>query len=130
MSFSHDVRHTVSVGGETVPSPSKRTYTGSGMASVSELIAVGTDALVNISLDVSAVTSIIIWSDRAITVETNAADHSGGNILSLTAGVPYMWCTDSYDTFKLTADVTKLYITNASGASAQLEVRAIQDATP
>jgi hypothetical protein len=127
---AHVHRNAVSVGGREYPVGDPPSYNGSGDISIQETIAVGTDTLVNIAVDVSAVKLCFIWSDRAITIETNATDASGGNTLTLVANVPYVWTTDSYNTFKLTADVTKMYVTNASGGSAQLVVKITQDATP
>lgn len=53
-----------------------------------------------------------------------------GDTLTLVANVPYQWTTDSYDTFLLDTDVTKFYVTNSSGVSANLQIKALQDATP
>ena len=104
-------------------------YTGQSYTEIDEDIAVGTDVQVTIAIDVSAVKAFYIVSDRAITLETN----SGGspvNTIALLAGIPYFWHTSMYDTFKLTTDVTAMFFTNASGATAAVKVRVLQDPTP
>lgn len=106
-------------------------FSGSSLLEIEETVANGaTDDDIVLAIDVSAVKLFYIVSDQAVTVETNATDATGGNTLSLVANQPYFWHTGSYDTFKLTADVTIAYITNASGSSATIKIRCIQDATP
>jgi len=90
-----------------------------------------TDALWNLGgIDVSQVVACYIASDKAVTLETNATDASGGNTITLAADVPYMWNTGSPDTLKLTTDVTKIYVTNASGSSATVSALVVQDGSP
>ncbi len=119
-------------GGRTIGAASSSSYTGTGVAMIDgETVATAqTDTLINIAIDVSAVKSFVFVSSAAITLETNATDHTGGNIIAIKANVPYIWNTDSYDAFLLTLDVTKFYITNASGATATIYCHCVQDATP
>lgn len=105
-------------------------FSGSSATEVSESVpTASTDAGIVIAIDVSAVKAFYIVSSAAITVETNDGS-SPDDTLNLLAGQPYVWHTGSYDSFLLTADVTVLYITNASGATANIEIRVLQDATP
>jgi hypothetical protein len=97
---------------------------------VDESIANGvTNGVVNLTLDISQVTSLVIYSDKALTLKTNNSGAPTDTIV-LKAGIPYVWNSDSYDTCKITADVTVLYVTNASGAAAALKFDAVHDATP
>lgn len=90
-----------------------------------------TDALWNIGgIDVSQVVACYLASDKAVTLETNATDATGGNTITLAADVPYMWNTGSPDTLKLTADVTKIYVSNASGSAATVQALIVQDGSP
>lgn len=127
MSFSHVISQNV--GGDASGLTRSKSYTGSSETDLSESISVGTDTPLVVAIDVSAVKSFYVVSDRQVTLETNNAS-APTNTLTLKAGVPYLWNTDSYDTFKLTGDVTIIYVTNASGGTAQLEFRILQDATP
>jgi hypothetical protein len=81
-------------------------------------------------LDVSECSSFYLVSDQNIQLETNAVDATGGNTLNLIANEPYIWHTSSYDTFKLTADVTTTYWTNQSGSTATIYCVALYDVTP
>jgi hypothetical protein len=105
-------------------------YTGSAHVGIRETVANGqTDKQINVAIDVSAVKSIIIKSTQDVTLETNSGS-AADDTINLLANVPYIWNTDSYDAFLLGTDVTALFITNASGASADISVDAVLDATP
>jgi hypothetical protein len=129
MSFSHIVEVGVNAGDGQIPSTN--TYTGSGRISINETVADSvTDGLIVVpTIDVSAVKSFILLSDQDVLIETNSGSAADDSI-SLLAGVPYVWNTDSYDAFLLTVDVTALYVTNASGAAALIRMEALVDATP
>jgi hypothetical protein len=97
---------------------------------VDETIADGqTNKQLTYTLDVSAVKSFFMVSDQDVTFETNDGT-SPDDVIALKAGVPYVWNTDSYDAFLLGTDVTAIFITNASGATATLNIRASQDPSP
>lgn len=105
-------------------------YSASASTELDETVADSqTDYQIAVAIDVSAVKAFWIESDQAVTVETNSGS-SPTNTLTLVAGVPYVWNTDWYDTFKLTGDVTNIFVTNASGSTANIKLRVVQDATP
>lgn len=112
-------------------SPGSRTISAASGIEFDETVAIaGTDILVNIAFPVANVKSFYIVSDKDLTLETNNSA-APINTIALKANVPYHWvAADSYDTFKLTADVTKFYFTNASGALATVRCRVIYDPTP
>ncbi len=87
-----------------------------------------TDGLHAMVLDVTQVKSIIITSDQAVTLEFNNST-TGVPTIVLVANMPYVWTTNSYDSLILGTDVTALYITNASGATAKVKIRALIDPT-
>ncbi len=88
-----------------------------------------TDLQAVVALDVSALKSLYIVSDQAVTIETNDG-LSPDDTLTLAAGVPIAWHdTDGTDN-PLGTDVTDLYFTNASGNDAIVKIRALQDVTP
>jgi len=128
MSFTHTQVIQYQTAGRTLVK--SYSLTGGSQTSVSESIPdSSTDELVNFTLDVSTCTSFYMASDQDMTIETN----SGGSPIDtivLVADVPYIWNTDSYDSFLLGTDVTALYATNASGSAATLEVEALFDPTP
>lgn len=113
-----------------VPITRSATYSGGRASRIDEDIADGqTDKLIVFTLDVSALALLYIVSDQVITIETNSAG-TPDDTLVMVAGEPYIWHPGSLDTNLLTTDVTALYITNASGATANLVVLAITDPTP
>lgn len=128
MSFTHT--HTASI------QSSEGTLTYSKSISADKKIAVNvpiadseSDYEILVNIDVSAVQSVYIVSDQDVTLETNDGAVPIDTI-ELKAGVPYAWHGESYDALLLTTDVTALYITNASGAIANLKVRVLEDSTP
>lgn len=67
-----------------------------------------------LALDVSQVVSFAMIATQACVVKTNSSG-SPANTINLVANVPYIWNSQSYDAFKLTTDVTALFLTNSSG---------------
>lgn len=106
-------------------------YTGTGVALIDgETVANGqTDDEIIVAIDVSAVKAFYLVSDQPVTFETNSGS-AADNTISLLAGVPYVWTEDSYDSFLLDTDVTSVFITNASGSTATIYLKALMDATP
>jgi len=70
-----------------------------------------------IAIDVSELKSLCLSSDYSLTIKTNSSG-SPTDTIALVGGKPYIWTVNSYDTCKLTADVTKIYVTNGSGTNA------------
>jgi hypothetical protein len=116
-------------GSDVPPLTFSKTFSlsASSWAKVQESLIIGTDTLVNIAIDVSEVVFFRIHSTTAATIQTNDGT-SPDDTLSLLADVAYEWHTTDYNPFLLTADVTKLYVTNA--AATVLTVEVLQDATP
>lgn len=107
-----------------------RTYTATGHVSIAESIADGQTARqITIAIDVSALKSLYIKSDQAITIKTNSSG-SPDDTLVLEANKEYSWNEDSLDACQLGTDVTAIFVANASGSAAALVIDAIQDATP
>lgn len=128
MSFSNTHELRVTAGGATIVK--RRTFTGSQRISVSETVADSvTDGQINVAIDVSAVKSFMLVSDQAVTVETNDGT-TPDDTLTLVANEPYEWTENSEHTFLLGTDVTALFVTNASGSTATIQLEAIVDATP
>ncbi len=128
MSFSHTAALNLASASGTLERT--KAYSGSGEINISEsVVTASTDLAITCAIDVSAVKSFYVVSDQAVTLETNSGG-SPTNTIVLKAGVPYQWNTDSYNTFLLTGDVTVIYVTNASGSTAAIELRCVQDSTP
>ena len=107
-----------------------KTFTAEGYIELDLAIATATtDGVVALAIDVSQIVALEIVSDQAVTLETNADDATGGDTLVLVANLPYRWCTGFYDTCKLTENVAVLYVTNTSGATANIKIRCLYDPT-
>lgn len=88
-----------------------------------------TDKAVSLGgIDVSQLKGVFIASDQDVLIEFNSTAGSGGSI-SLEANVPYTWMVGDIHTLLITSDVTACYITNASGAEANIFMYFLQDAT-
>lgn len=128
MAFTHTLTKTVNAPEGQVSYSTG--YTGSSVVAVDEAVANGaTNLQINVAIDVSALKSIYIVSDQAVTLETNDSG-TPDETISLLAGVPYEWQVGSYFTNLLETDITAIFITNASGATANVSLRALLDATP
>lgn len=130
MALTHRVTTSVRSNAGTVSSVTG-TFTGTGEVNIEETIALGTDTLVVLAVDVSEIVSMAIVSSTAMTIETNSATVPDDTI-TLVANKPLIWNTDILATLgtacPLTTDVTAFYCTNA--AEAELSVYILMDATP
>lgn len=128
MSFSHTITRRVDTSGSSIQSV--KTLTADGRQSVS--VAVNdseTDKFIEFDLTVANLQSIFILASQDMTLETN----DGGtptDTISLLAGQAYVWHAGSYFVNLITANITALYATNASGTDGTLDIEMIYDATP
>lgn len=91
-----------------------------------------TDLEIACVLDVSEIDSLWIYSDKAVTLETNDGGSAADTIV-LAAGVPVQWSVSndpSRALCPLQTDVTALFATNSSGATANITFIAGYDPTP
>jgi len=125
---THKINQDWQAGNESI---SKQiTITADGEANLEVAVAdESTDLAINIAIDYSALKSLYIVSDQDLTVETNDGT-TPDDTLTLLAGKPIVWFEGCGFTNPLSADVTALYATNASGADATLTIKTLQDATP
>ena len=88
-----------------------------------------TDKLVALTLDVSQLKAMYLECDQDVTLETNDGS-TPDDTISLSANVPQLWSeSDGASLRPLTVDVTGLYVTNASGSTANLKGRFLVDPT-
>ncbi len=135
MAFTHAMTSQVTVGNRTLKgtvSPSA----GNNNSIDESIPDSSTDLLVNATVDITALQSFYMISDQDVTVETNNGGTPQETIV-LKANDPLMWRKagnqlDGVDYPKnpFLADVTAFFITNASGAPAQLKMEILQDPTP
>jgi hypothetical protein len=126
---THKVTLAVEGSGVSLTKDISNTQAGVALIDGETVATAETDYEINFDLDVSACKSFYLVSDQAVTFETNSGA-APDNTISLRANEPYLWHTNAYDSFLLTVDVTSVFITNASGATATIYCVALFDVTP
>ncbi len=129
MAFTHRVQANYQAGSQSVAATTS--YVGDSEPSlVISIPDSSTNLLLPWSLERgNGIVGLVILSDQAITLYTNAP--SGGvpdDTIALIADVPWIWHTGYYDAIPITADIlTNLYVTNASGSAAELQIEVLTD---
>ena len=126
MSFTHQVQRNVYSNALNVAT--SETLEGDVEAAVSQDIdasAVNIEILV--ALDVSKLQSVVIKSSQDCTVKTNSSG-SPDDTLTLVANVPYVWTINSYDASLITADVSKIFVTNGAAVAMTFQLLALAEA--
>ncbi len=103
------------------------TQAGISLIDGEEVATAETDYELDFDLDVSLCKSFYLESDQDVTFETNSGG-AADDTIALKANEPYVWHTQSYDSFLLGTDVTSVFITNASGSTATIYCVALFDA--
>lgn len=118
-----------------------KTYRGSANADITASITVTNDTELNFDGTVASVTtdaeidwaatranlkSLCLYSDVAITVKTNSSG-SPVDTITMTAGQSIVWSlvADGLTACPFSANVTKLYVTNAGAGAAAFKIRAL-----
>jgi hypothetical protein len=108
----------------------RATYSGGNAPRLDEAIPdESEDYAVNFALSLNGLQAVFILSDQDVTVKVNDWSTPEPQ-LDLKAGKPYVWDAESYFANLLTEDITVLYVTNDSGAAANLVIEAVVDPTP
>lgn len=127
MAFGMNVVLSATTGGKLVGGQTN-TYSSGSRTSIEESIPNGADQLVALVMDVTQIQSIVVSAPGVLTLEWNDNIGSQGSFV-LAADVPYIWTTDSLDANQWDADVTALYVSNATGSAVVLNIEAIIDPT-
>lgn len=126
--MQHRLKYTHTSGASTLTSTVTEEGDGEDNREVDVLTA--TNVEIDLDFDKDKVKMFFLTSDRDVTVRTNANDGTADDIFSVGAGVPLVWHATGPAALIFTEDVTKLFIQNASGATAAVRIRLIQDSTP
>ena len=132
MSVSHTVKVEYLIEGDAAGEP-VRSYTISSEGGDDVSLSVAdstTDQLVAFTCDFSQAKFFYIYSDQDVTICTNdASSGSPDQTLTITATIPFLWIYGSGITCPITTDITALYATNASGSTANIPIRKLEDLT-
>ena len=121
------VRSNLFVDGVSVVSGEKD-VTDTLRISLSESVDTGqTDKQIAVTIDEDALKAFWLSSTQNVTVETNSGS-AAQETFALVAGVPVIWTGTG--TKPISDDVTGLFVTNASGATATITLEALVDPTP
>lgn len=128
MAVQVDLSDTVSAGGVTI---TQGESIEAGAANViDESIPNGsTDLQVNLQCDISKAYVIAFICDQAVTLKTNSSS-TPDDTIALAAGVMWKWVSTQGAANPLSADITALFVTNASGSPGQLKAIVGLDPTP
>ncbi len=123
MAFTTYVTSTVTQGTFTITNTDS--YTTDQVSKIQESVATGTaDQEISLAVDISKLKAFSMQASQAMTVKTNSSG-SPQETFTLTAGSPVVFVEG--DTAIFSGDVTKLFITNASGSLATFSVIAAID---
>lgn len=130
MAITHKIGQTYNGGAGQVSAVS-RSFSGDGEVRYNgSIAAASTNVEIDIALDISAVKSIVIYATKGVTIKTNSTSVPDDTIV-LADGQAIIWGDDeATDRLVLTADVTKIYVTNAGAAASALRIEALVDVTP
>lgn len=120
MTIAHTWTNTVKVPGlATLPADPPVVITGDYAVDVEQSVGAGATVEIDVgSITVAKVQSLVLHSDQvSVTVNTNAADASGGETFALGAAKAIGWNTSLNYANPITVDITKFFVTNA-GAKA------------
>jgi hypothetical protein len=122
--FTHKITSTYATDeGNAVSALS--TYTGTAEVGYDGTVPATTDLVeVDIAWLHANVHALLLYSSTALTIKTN---NSGSPVqtLVLTAGQAIVWGTDHTEANPVTADVTKLFLSNDSANIATVKIRVL-----
>ncbi len=129
MAFTHNLDLAWSRGNDQVSQ--RITKSGGREVNLSEPIP---DSSTNLSLpliglDISALKTLYLVADQDLTVKTNSSTEPD-DTLTLESGQPLVWWDGNGFAAPFSEDVATLFVTNASGDDAVLQLFALLDATP
>lgn len=125
MSFTLTHRDDFSTNAQTVSNT--QSVTGDDQTNISTTIANGaTNQEIVLGIDISLAKAVIIRSTQVLTIKTNSSSTPDDTITTV-ANIAKKWIDGGYDSIFLSADVTKIFVSNASGADATLQIIVLAD---
>src|SRR4051794_5420968 len=122
--FTDKISITYTGNGQSVSTP-VGTYTGTKDAGVATVIAAGaTNVEIDVVFPFALIQSFVMASDQDVTVKVNSTTTPVPTInLKKTSGL--VWASDIALSNPFTADVTKIYVSNASTVDAKFNFRVL-----
>jgi hypothetical protein len=99
------------------------TYNADSEAGLNTVVpGLTTNQAVALTLTISEIRSMVMWSNEAVTIKTNSSG-SPQDTFALVAGKPLMWDTDTWFPIPFLGNVTEMFITNSGAQSATVVLR-------
>ena len=131
MAITHQLAESYKGAGGVVVTSTTRSFSADSEANIDEAVLGVATTLVALKVTKSQIVSLLLYSDKALTIKTNSSTSPTDTIV-LTAGVPKIWNTDHVAAdLPITADVTVgFYLVNsASGVTANFKMRCLLNAS-
>lgn len=126
MAFTHQVQRNVY--SNTLSISTTESLEGEVEAAISQDInASAANVEILVALDVSKLQSVVIKASQDCTVKTNSSG-APDDTLTIEANVPYVWTINSYDANLITADVSKVFVTNLAAVAMTFQLLALAEA--
>lgn len=126
MAITHQVQTTITDGALRITTLAEQVVQAAVMIEET-IVSPSTDKLVTVMIPVSQLKTFYLASDQDVTVETNNSS-APQETFNLKANKPVVWFT-GMSAAPIAGNVTALYITNSSGATATVKLLAGWDPT-
>lgn len=128
MSFNHKISIAYQDGASAVTSELVSVVDEAEVAYEDTVVAGASDVEADISFPFAGVKACCLVSDKDVTVKTNSSS-TPGDTITLTANKPLIWYDGARGVNPFTADVTKLFFSNAGGSIANVKVHVLLHVT-
>lgn len=123
MSFTHSTGITYKTAEGTIASTTD-TYTADAEYALDDVVAASTtNKEFDLALTKNNIKSMVLYSDQAVTINTNSTGAGASDTIVLAAKIQLVWNTDSHFSIPFSGNVTKFYVTNSGGVAANLKFR-------
>lgn len=124
MSFQHKISIAYTDGASAVSSEVV-TVTDEAQVAYEDVVAAGASNVeADIAFNFGDIKACCLVSDKDVTIKTNSSS-APDDTISLTAGKALIWYEGARGTNPFTADVTKLFLSNAGGVNANVKVHVL-----
>ena len=135
MSFTHTVGITYRTAAGTITSTTDSYTSDSEINEDVQVPATTTDKEIDVSFDPTKVKSMVLYSDKTVSLKTNAVGTDAVDSIALTAQKQVVWNSDSGSDIPFggaghNTPITKFYVTNGGLVAANLKFYCLLDLTP
>ena len=128
MAYSATVQEAITIGGKTYSK--SNTFSDNAELHITKDVATAeANYEIDCTMAVAEISAVFINSTQDVILETNDGT-TPDETINLVANVPYVWHENSYHVNLLATDITALFVTNTSGATATIDVHVLYNAVP